>query len=534
MSHYVNQPTGSRLYALTGVLMHVGAEANHGHYLAHIQEASKGRWFKFSDAHVEPLDGGSSSLGSEKDPLKDGDSWANSASSRKGFKLSKKCLRSNSAYMLVYSLKGVQSPDAKPSKLGEIVQRLAEKKSVQTERKPNRAKRASDTTSAKEEALFPVSFPLRLQAFVERDRLLFQEQISENRLEKRENLSKKETLHAKMRHFATHLVVDRQDASSSTTTTGEILSDEDELDDDFEFVSKALLQKYLENPASTESPTAAERIGFLCAHGKLNLDLLSDLKVITSRAADELHAALKIPSRDKWDKSALCGICVRNRCRQMILFSQLTADAKSIAELTKAGVVDGKEDSYLVGKSSLKRWRSIAKDNFTKTIEAETRRYLHAFAETQSPDRSPPLSPFLPTLNGNAENHQDDPAANHAFNEDIACVHANLCPKSEKKRTPVSADVWKKLRVHFPTCPEFPIDSKCCAKCMVRQFLEFPVKTFFVHLWSRFPVKECFLLKCDHSSLRTTWFSVVGHCEISSDGTRREERVGSRAKISAQ
>ncbi|MGB1930955.1 MAG: hypothetical protein ACPHO8_16735, partial [Mariniblastus sp.] len=26
-------------YHLTGVLMHVGADANHGHYIAHIQEA---------------------------------------------------------------------------------------------------------------------------------------------------------------------------------------------------------------------------------------------------------------------------------------------------------------------------------------------------------------------------------------------------------------------------------------------------------------------------------------------------------------
>ena len=49
---------------------------------------------------------------------------------------------------------------------------------------------------------FPVSFPLRLRALVERDRARFQEQISENKIEKRENLNKKETLHARMRNFS--------------------------------------------------------------------------------------------------------------------------------------------------------------------------------------------------------------------------------------------------------------------------------------------------------------------------------------------
>ena len=65
----------------------------------------------------------------------------------------------------------------------------------------------------------------------------------------------------------------------SSSPSGEILSDEDELDDDFEFVSKGLLQKYLEDPNATQPMTAAERINFMCAHGKLNIDLLGELKV---------------------------------------------------------------------------------------------------------------------------------------------------------------------------------------------------------------------------------------------------------------
>jgi uncharacterized DUF497 family protein len=44
------------VYYLTGVLMHVGPDANHGHYIAHIQELETGNWFKFSDEYVVPLD----------------------------------------------------------------------------------------------------------------------------------------------------------------------------------------------------------------------------------------------------------------------------------------------------------------------------------------------------------------------------------------------------------------------------------------------------------------------------------------------
>ena len=49
--------------------MHIGAEANHGHYIAHIQEATTGQWYKFSDAYVEKIPGKNPRLGSESDPL---------------------------------------------------------------------------------------------------------------------------------------------------------------------------------------------------------------------------------------------------------------------------------------------------------------------------------------------------------------------------------------------------------------------------------------------------------------------------------
>lgn len=55
----------------------LGAEANHGHYIAHIQETTNGQWFKFSDAHVEKLQGRNTRLGSEVDPMSNGSAHPN-------------------------------------------------------------------------------------------------------------------------------------------------------------------------------------------------------------------------------------------------------------------------------------------------------------------------------------------------------------------------------------------------------------------------------------------------------------------------
>ena len=67
-SYLREEPSDENTYCLTGVLMHVGAEASHGHYIAHIQEPATAQWFKFSDAQVERLHQGRK-LGLESDPL---------------------------------------------------------------------------------------------------------------------------------------------------------------------------------------------------------------------------------------------------------------------------------------------------------------------------------------------------------------------------------------------------------------------------------------------------------------------------------
>ena len=49
-------------------------EARRAHLPSLVQEAATGQWFKFSDAHVEKLQGRNTKLGSEVDPMLNGNS----------------------------------------------------------------------------------------------------------------------------------------------------------------------------------------------------------------------------------------------------------------------------------------------------------------------------------------------------------------------------------------------------------------------------------------------------------------------------
>ena len=116
MASYLRQePSDENTYHLTGVLMHVGAEASHGHYIAHIQEATTAQWFKFSDAQVEKLQQGRNRLGSENDPFMSPSNGVSSPPTN-GFISARRLLNgqkkatptkgmqgSNNAYMLVYT-----------------------------------------------------------------------------------------------------------------------------------------------------------------------------------------------------------------------------------------------------------------------------------------------------------------------------------------------------------------------------------------------------------------------------------------------
>ena len=110
MSPHLHKAKGPVMYRLTGVLIHMGVEADEGHYVAHILESKSSQWFKFSDELVEKIEGGKHlKVGSENDPMMFGKGKkANGGSSGGGgaganAKVPKGFQTSTSCYMLVYT-----------------------------------------------------------------------------------------------------------------------------------------------------------------------------------------------------------------------------------------------------------------------------------------------------------------------------------------------------------------------------------------------------------------------------------------------
>ena len=97
--------------------MHVGPDANHGHYIAHIQELETGNWFKFSDEYVVPLDK-KTRLNPPRPPGEDPAKKSRPSQPPAGGQ------NSNNAYMLVYMLRS-SIEEIRRHEMREVVKRDA-------------------------------------------------------------------------------------------------------------------------------------------------------------------------------------------------------------------------------------------------------------------------------------------------------------------------------------------------------------------------------------------------------------------------
>ena len=166
MSRFLRKPEGSNVYHLTGVLMHVGSDANHGHYLAHIQEAHTADWYKFSDVQVERLSGKNLKLGNENDPMVPNPKDPKRAAAR-GPKVLKGFHSSNNAYMLVYTeqktLERIRNDELERATARERVRARAMREARRRERlmKRERLKRKWEMEEEEERALMEAAKRLK-------------------------------------------------------------------------------------------------------------------------------------------------------------------------------------------------------------------------------------------------------------------------------------------------------------------------------------------------------------------------------------
>ncbi|XP_013383086.1 ubiquitin carboxyl-terminal hydrolase 48 isoform X2 [Lingula anatina] len=105
MSKYIELPEHSVQYDLCAVLIHRGPSAYSGHYIAHIQDRSRGTWHKFNDEEIEKMGGKKLQLGNEDEIPDAGSKGPAKPKAAKGYHASR------NAYMLVYRRRNMDGSD---------------------------------------------------------------------------------------------------------------------------------------------------------------------------------------------------------------------------------------------------------------------------------------------------------------------------------------------------------------------------------------------------------------------------------------
>jgi len=343
MSGYLDT-TNPAKYFLTGVLMHVGPDANHGHYIAHIQEMETGHWFKFSDECVAPLQGKSLRLGAEEDFGGQG---------RRPGKLGKIVSKagvqnSNNAYMLVYmlqeSIQEIRAAEAKEKVKRDTVFKQAmttmQKTEQLQEKKSNR-----DEYCYSNCRIFPTCFPPHLRTKIDRDNLEFDEEHEERITSRLAELHAARNKQRRMIDQYTGLKWEPEDLDEE---------DEEEFDESYEFLPTIWLVKWLANPV-TCGPIETRHL--LCMHDSLDIDKLYEVKICDSAVVSNLYAENGEGEGPRLNHERLCQICIMNKARLISLDFKMLRDQQFLT--SQKSPVDG--TGFWVGKRSYARWRTLGK-----------------------------------------------------------------------------------------------------------------------------------------------------------------------------
>jgi len=343
MSGYIATSSPAK-YSLTGVLMHVGPDANHGHYIAHIQEMESGNWFKFSDECVGPLQGKSLRLGVEEEI---------GGQARKQGKLGKivskaGVLNSNNAYMLVYmlqeSIQEIRAVEAKEKVKRDVVYRQAMSRISKTEPGQEKKSDRDQEYCYSNSRIFPTSFPPHLRTKIDRDNIEFDEEHEERMTSRLAEHHAARNKQKRMIDQYTGLKWDPED----------IEEEDEEFDESYEFLPTLWLVRWLANPV-TCGPI--ETRGLLCMHDSLDIDKLHEVKICDSSIVATLYAENGEGEGPRLTHDRLCQICIMNKARLISLDFKMLRDQQFLT--SQKSPVDG--TGFWVGKRSYARWRTLGK-----------------------------------------------------------------------------------------------------------------------------------------------------------------------------
>ena len=243
------------------------------------------------------------------------------------------------------------------------------------------------------------------------------------------------------------------------------------------------LARYFCNPANI---TPIDMSATMCVHGLLDFKRIQDVKAVNGEVAKQFYKEAKndMEKTKLMNKDSLCFICIRSQCRNMKLNRKMITDAKIVTECLKEPV--NEEGGFWVGKNTLKKWRTYAREELMENIAQEDIKYLNevdkvkeklskigtdviASEENKKDQALQQNGGHNSTIQTNGNGHHIIPlTSGEFFNSDIICPHGNLCSQ-EARRKLVSIQVWEILSGYFEKPMTFPKTSELCPSCITNE-----------------------------------------------------------------
>lgn len=491
----------SAVYDLNAVLIHRGASAYSGHYVAHIKGKDSQAWYKFNDEEVEKIKGRNLQLGSEEDlELK----------KQKTTRTPKGHHSSKNAYMLVYTKrKNVPAQVNYEEKLTEnIVQSVSSTCVGQSDKtdtlngigsksdgqvnadnaKNEMALESAKVLSQETETKMPDSnkgigaasdlLPAYVLWYIEKNNEKFENWIMEMNGMREESITKGQEKQETVKAIYQDLTYVESDG------------------DKYEWLPLSWFSKWLNDPATAPAVDVRK---LMCSHNKVCPDKCLNMKCVSQRGSDQLFSMYGGEIRLQGDNS-LCEKCVKNKCNIIRTKKRVAEDDKFISAIMKTNF---SEKCFWIGKGSFRSWRRLAVEQldddseervsgFDENMEENSKENdeigsngnksvnenmtIHLEEQSQTVSEDPSIE--NPDVNDDAaaketkvttgkekESTEVDTSESLHFNEDLLCEkHGGLDPDLNCRRL-VPESVWVRLRRYFPTCAEFDADSHPCEKC---------------------------------------------------------------------
>ena len=430
----------SSVYRLTALLVHLGHDANQGHYIALIKDQTPGVWFQLNDAKVFRVP--------EDEVLQ----------------------RSENVYMLVY----VRQEEPISMNLTE-----EEELSMDTETDSADSSDSDEHSVTYNVKTIPENFPSHLRDLVCQDQAEFQAEVEarnlQRKLEQMERVAFQRTM-CQTYHFLFH----RGAAASA------------------EFLPLAWLRQWLAEPLTCGNIQTAD---LLCLHGQLDLEKLHEVKRCRADTVARLYQEHGAGPGPRLTSQLLCRICVVNKARKVSLQTKLMEDHQFLLE--DSGPVDGRgfwvartslrswrrlamtelerhikqEEREWVRKNGLQGRRKRKTDRFLLDFQKKFQRMGSNVSINLADASDDSVADICDTANLLVTSTKEESPFDVApqvieeqerdqkvFNHDLYCEHGKLNTNAGDRRL-VSQEAWWRLKSYFSSPVTFQLGEKPCSVC---------------------------------------------------------------------